>query len=148
MARPARRAAPACWATSATRVLLSFLVLLIVSTAASVIVLREVLISRIDDEVPERLTDDIDALQALAEGDPATGEPSKGLEQLFDAYLAARAPIADAAPATFVDDEPHASQSADSDLEPLGTALDDRPVAHQRTIRRPGRRPSFHRRAR
>ena len=32
------------------RVLLSFLVLLMLSTAASVIVLREVLLSRIDDE--------------------------------------------------------------------------------------------------
>ena len=58
-----------------TRVLLSFLVLLIVSTAASVIVLREVLISRIDDEVAEALADDIDELQDALRG---TGRPGHG----------------------------------------------------------------------
>ncbi len=111
-----------------TRVLLSFLVLLIVSTAASVIVLREVLISRIDDEVSETLADDIDELQDLSEGrvDPATGEPFEGqVGSIFDAYLASHSPIADSATVSFVEDERYASQSADPDLEPLVTALDE-----------------------
>lgn len=110
-----------------TRVLLSFLVLLILSTAASVIVLREVLISRIDDEVSEALTADIDELQALSEGrvDPATGEPFKGqIRRIFDAYLAAHSPVADSATVSWVGEEPYARQSGDIDLQPLLDALD------------------------
>src|SRR5687768_10431627 len=53
------------------RVLVSFLVLLVVSTAASLLVLREVLFSRLGTEVQERLTEQVDSLRLLSETDPA-----------------------------------------------------------------------------
>jgi two-component system, OmpR family, sensor kinase len=108
-----------------TRVLLSFLVLLTVSTAASVLVLREVLISRIDDEVGAALTEQIRELEELSADsvDPATGEPFRGVRQLFDAYLGSRSPVADSAKVAFVGDQPYAEQNADPDLQPLAAAL-------------------------
>ena len=126
-----RRAEPErmrAFAGMRTRVLLSFLVLLIVSTAASVIVLREVLTSRIDDEVSEALADDIQELQTLSEGraDGATGQPFKGqVGRIFDAYLASHSPLADSATVSWVGDEPYASQRAGADLAPLVDALDE-----------------------
>jgi two-component system OmpR family sensor kinase len=109
-----------------TRVLLSFLVLLTLSTAPSVIVLREVLISRIDDEVAAALTDDISALEALSRDgvDPNTGKPFAGkVSRLFDAYLAGHAPAPDAATVAFVGEEPYSEQSGDSSLAPLVASL-------------------------
>ena len=57
-----------------TRVLVSFLVLLTLSTAASLIVLRQVLVSRIGDEVSETLTEDISELEVISASgeDPST----------------------------------------------------------------------------
>ena len=109
-----------------TRVLISFLVLLIVSTTASVLVLREVLISRIDDEAAEALADDIADLEALFEGgvDPATGRAFNGqVTRLFDAFLATHSPAASTAAVAFAGDEAYAAQSADPSLEPLVDSL-------------------------
>ncbi len=109
-----------------TRVLVSFLVLLAVSTAASLVVLREVLISRIDDEAGESLAAEIAELQALSESgvDPATNRPFNGqLSRLFDAYLRGRAVDNDSAIVAFIGDAPYAEVAADEDLQPLISAL-------------------------
>jgi signal transduction histidine kinase len=88
-----------------TRVLVSFLVLLVASTAASLLVLREVLFSRIGGDVQERLTHQVDSLRVLtAEGDPATGEPFAGnLERVFDVYHELERPVEDGGLVTFID---------------------------------------------
>jgi signal transduction histidine kinase len=109
-----------------TRVLISFLILLTLSTAASVLVLREVLISRIDDEVGEALTEEISELGRFsAQGvDPATGESFEGdLRALFDAYLNSHSPEADSATLAFVGTEAYAEQRADPELQALAAAL-------------------------
>jgi two-component system OmpR family sensor kinase len=86
-------------------VLVSFLVLLVISTAASVLVLRQVLISRIGDEVETELTDEIDALRDLAQ----QGDASDDAEQLatvrglFLRFLEETPPPADSAFVTFID---------------------------------------------
>ena len=93
-----------------TRVLVSFLVLLTLSTAASLIVLRQVLVSRIGDEVSETLTEDVSELQAISAAgeDPQTGEPFNGdVGSVFDAFLRNRALAPDTAIVTFVGDEPY-----------------------------------------
>jgi signal transduction histidine kinase len=97
-----------------TRVLLSFLVLLILSTAASVFVLREVLISRIDDEVTEALTRDTDELGAVSrQGIDDAGRPFNGrLDRIFDAYLGQTTPAEGTAVVTFVNGEVHRKESA------------------------------------
>jgi signal transduction histidine kinase len=91
-----------------TRVLVSFLVLLVASTAASVLVLREVLIHRIDDEVTQALTRETDELGALVrEGkDPVTGGKFNGeLRRIFDAYLNQTQAAQGTAVVTMVDDQ-------------------------------------------
>ena len=89
-----------------TRVLVSFLILLVVSTAASLLVLREVLMARIGDEVQERLTEQVDELRELTElgADPATGQPLRGsLERTFTAFLNSERPVEDGSLTTFID---------------------------------------------
>jgi len=111
-----------------TRVLLSFLVLLTVSTAASLVVLREVLTSRIVDEVAESLTADVAELQGLSkEGvNPETGRPFNGqLSRLFDAFLDGRSVTRDSAIVAFIGETPYEETAADADLEPLVDALRD-----------------------
>jgi two-component system OmpR family sensor kinase len=79
-----------------TRVLVSFLALLVLSTAASVFVLREVLMSRIGDQVERQLTADVEPLQSLG------GRP---LAETFSVFLRRTPPPADGAFITFVDGE-------------------------------------------
>jgi two-component system OmpR family sensor kinase len=97
-----------------TRVLVSFLVLLIASTAASVLVLRQVLISRIDDEVAEALTRSTTELSQISQErrDPATGRPFNGdLRRIFDAYLARTAAAEGTAVVTLVGNETYENES-------------------------------------
>ena len=95
-----------------TRVLVSFLILLVVSTAASLLVLREVLFSRIGGEVQERLTAQVDELRLLTEEgvDPDTGEEFQGdLERAFTVFLDGERPIEDGVLETFINGEPFAA---------------------------------------
>lgn len=78
-----------------SRVLVSFLALLVLSTAASVLVLRQVLMSRISDQVRTELTQDLQALQELAAGQPDTGRPWPNIETLLAAFLDRQAPPSD-----------------------------------------------------
>ena len=105
-----------------TRVLISFLVLLTVSTAASVIVLRQVMVSRIGDEVTETLTEDVSELEIVSRGgtDPKTGGPFNGdVGNVFDAFLRDRALAPDTAIITFVSDEPYRVLTAEPEQRSL-----------------------------
>jgi signal transduction histidine kinase len=105
-----------------TRVLISFLVLLTLSTAASVIVLRQVLVSRIGDEVSETLTEDVSELELISRGgsDPATERPFNGdVGRVFDAFLRDRALAPDTAIITFVADEPYRVLTAEPEQRSL-----------------------------
>jgi two-component system OmpR family sensor kinase len=108
-----------------TRVLLSFLVLLTLATAASVIVLREVLISRIDDEVRDSLSQDVAELETLSQGgNPETGAPFRGVGEVFDAFLPGRILAPDTGLVTFVGADLYEPlQAPAQDLEPLVRAL-------------------------
>jgi two-component system OmpR family sensor kinase len=88
-----------------TRVLVSFLVLLVISTAASVLVLRQVLMSRIGDQVETELTDEVDALRDLAQGGDASadGEQLATVRGLFLRFLEETPPLPDSAFVTFID---------------------------------------------
>jgi two-component system OmpR family sensor kinase len=107
-----------------TRVLVSFIVLLLVSTAASIVVLREVLLSRIDEEVDRELTSDLAGLQTLSElGDPQTGQPFNGVEPLLDAFIRRNPPPVDGAFLGFTDGSLHTIRSAIPDDAEIATAL-------------------------
>ncbi len=88
-----------------TRVLISFLILLVVSTAASLLVLREVLFSRIGTEVQERLAEQVDNLRLLAIEDDFDGD----LERIFTAYLRRESPLEDGGLTAFIEGQEVAS---------------------------------------
>jgi two-component system OmpR family sensor kinase len=98
-------------------VLVSFLVLLVISTAASVLVLRQVLMSRIGDQVETELTDQIDALRDLARSEAAAdGQPLATVSGLFDRFFNQNPPLPDSALVAFIDGNPsHRSSQAPSD---------------------------------
>jgi two-component system, OmpR family, sensor kinase len=111
-----------------TRVLASFFILLVVSTAVSLLVLRHVLISRIDNDVRETLTAQVEPLRALAETgqDPATGEPIHGdLERIFSAYIEQERAPEGGFLLTFIGGEPNLAEPAGTqvpkELEKLAT---------------------------
>ncbi len=108
-----------------TRVLVSFLALLVVSTAASVIVLREVLISRIGDQVERELSRDLDSLRDLSQvGHPGDGTPFASVDGLFNAYLAQTSAPNDGALVTFVDGQRSDAKVADPDDAELVETFD------------------------
>jgi len=109
-----------------TRVLLSFLILLVISTAASVLVLRQVLLSRIGDQVRESLTQKVDEFSRLSSTgmDPRTGRSFNGrLESVFSAYLARTVPLDKGTLVTFVDGRSYKMRSADVGSSGLVAAL-------------------------
>lgn len=106
-----------------TRVLASFLVLLVVSTAASLFVLREVLFSRISDNVATELASQLEALTELEQGQPRTGAPWEDLESLFDEFLSRTSPPPAGAFGAFVGDTPYKI------LETLGDSPEEREEA-------------------
>jgi two-component system OmpR family sensor kinase len=109
-----------------TRVLVSFLALLVVSTAASVLVLREVLLSRIGDQVVRELTQEVDALQDLSEaGQPPTGRRFTSVQQLFDAYLVQTPAPFDGALVTFAGGRLYRVKVADPAQTQLGAAYSE-----------------------
>ena len=102
-----------------TRVLVSFFVLLIVSTAVSLLVLRQVLISRIGNDVRETLTAQVEPLRTIAATgrDPKTGKPLNGdLEQIFDSYLGQERAADDGFLATFIAGKPGQAEPADTQI--------------------------------
>jgi two-component system, OmpR family, sensor kinase len=99
-----------------TRVLVSFLALLVVSTAASVFVLREVLMSRIGDQVERQLTTDVGSLRSVS---------GQSLEQTFSAFLRRTPPPADGAFITFIDGQRTDVKVAGMAERALATEFDD-----------------------
>jgi len=107
-----------------TRVLVSFLVLLVVSTAASLFVLREVLLSRISDRVTNELAAELEPLEALEQGRPGGGRAWPSLESLFDAFLDTNSPPPAGAFGTFIGTTPYRSVPTDSRLPDAIAALE------------------------
>ncbi len=108
------------------RVLLSFLVLLVISTAASVLVLRQVLLSRIDDQVQNSLTEKVNAFSRLSASglDPRTNEPFRGrLDLVFTDYLKETVPLDKGALVTFIGGQQYRARSADPSVAGLPKAL-------------------------
>jgi two-component system, OmpR family, sensor kinase len=104
-----------------TRVLASFFILLVVSTAVSLLVLRQVLISRIGNDVRETLTAQVEPLRAIAATgrDPETGNPLNGnLEKIFASYLQQERAADDGFLATYIGGELHQAEPTDAQLPP------------------------------
>ena len=92
-ARPARRSPISRWrrfgASITTRLLVSYVVLLTVSTVLSLAVVRQILHIRVDEEVAELLVQEVSEFRRLVGGDdPSTGEPfGRDLKAIFDVFF-------------------------------------------------------------
>jgi two-component system OmpR family sensor kinase len=72
-----------------TRILVSYVVLLAVASLVSVLVVRQVLLVRLDDRIQSDLAQEVDEFQRLAGGvDPETGKRfGTDVKRIFDVYL-------------------------------------------------------------
>ncbi len=77
-----------------TRVLLAFVVLLALSTVSSLVLVRQILVVRVQDGITGELTQETQEFRRLASGnDPRTGEPfGTDLKAIYDVYFARNVP--------------------------------------------------------
>lgn len=75
------------------RILASYVLLLLIAGIISVLVVRQVLLVRLDDRVEEDLAQEVDEFRTLAEGiDPETGRRFSDVESIFGVYLQRNVP--------------------------------------------------------
>src|SRR5688500_2501065 len=93
-ARRRRRERPAVFAGARTRILAGLALLLAASTVASLLLLRDILLSRLDEEIDTTLTQEIAEFRRLAGGnDPRTGRPfGTVLRAVFDVFFQRNVP--------------------------------------------------------
>lgn len=89
------------------RLVASFLLLLVLAGAASVLVARQVLLIQLDKRIDEELVQETKELRRLASGNnPATGEPFAGdVRKIFRVFLERNVPSRHEALISFVDGE-------------------------------------------
>jgi len=87
------------------RMLVPFVALLTLATLGSVVVVRALLIHRLDERIDSDLTQEVRELRRLSTGnDPETGEPFAGdVKRIFEVFLRRNIPIRYEAQLTFVD---------------------------------------------
>ncbi len=90
------------------RVVIGYVALLAASLAISTIVTRQMLQARLDREIDQALTQEVEELRLLAEGtDPDTGEPfGDDAEAILGTFLSRSVPGDDEAFYTLLDGEP------------------------------------------
>ena len=89
-----------------TRVLLAFVILLALSTLASTLALRQILLARASERVDQALVQEVEEFRKLVKDgrNPLTGEPfGSDVESLFDVFLQRNVPSENEAIFTFVD---------------------------------------------
>jgi signal transduction histidine kinase len=86
-----------------------FIVVLALATAGSVILVRQVLVQRLDARIEAELIQEVDEVRRLAGGnDPETGEPFAGrVDRIFEVFLERNIPARHEALLTFVDGRLH-----------------------------------------
>lgn len=94
-----------------TRVVVSTIALLVLSTVLSVFVMRQVLLVRLDEEITDGLHQEVDEFRRLAGGnDPETGEPfGDDLRAIFDTFFSRNVPNEGEAILAFVQGRPYAT---------------------------------------
>jgi signal transduction histidine kinase len=97
-----------------------FIVVLALATVGSVILVRQVLIGRLDARIQSELVQEVNEVRRLAEGnDPATGEPfGQRVDRIFEVFLERNIPAQHEMLVTFIDGRVHGS-SPRHELPPL-----------------------------
>ena len=90
------------------RLLAGFILLLASATLASVFVVRQILLDRLDERIDRELVQEVDEVRALATGnDPETGRPFEGrVRRIFETFLERNIPSRNEAIVTIVDGRP------------------------------------------
>ena len=108
-----------------TRVLLAFVLLLALSTVASTLALRQILLARAGERVDQALVQEVREFRELVSGgrNPLTGEPfGADIEALFDVFLSRNVPSEGEEIFTFVDGEPYQSRPTGRTVHGCSTA--------------------------
>lgn len=86
-----------------------FIVVLALATAGSVVVVRQILVQRLDARIESELTQEVDEVRRLADGnDPATGEPFGGrVDRIFEVFIERNIPSPNEMLLTFIDGRLH-----------------------------------------
>lgn len=89
------------------RLLASFILLLVLATVGSVVVVRVILVNRVDQRIDSELEQEASEVRKLSRGsDPDTGRPFDGdVRRIFEVFLERNIPAPDEAQLTFVDGE-------------------------------------------
>lgn len=97
-----------------------FIVVLAIATVASVFIVRQVLVQRLDARIETELVQEVNEVRRLAEGnDPETGEPfGERLDRIFDVFLSRNIPARHEMFLTFIDGSLHGYRPA-REPEPL-----------------------------
>jgi two-component system, OmpR family, sensor kinase len=95
------------WSSIRVRIVVGYVLLLAAALAISILVTRQVLTGRLDREIDQALTQEVEELRSLATGnDPATGEPfGADAEAILDTFLRRNVPAANEAFYSFVGGE-------------------------------------------
>lgn len=91
------------------RVVVGYVALLAAALAVSTLVIRQVLLARLDDDIDRALVQEVEELRLLAGGtDPATGEPfGDDAQAILDTFLARSIPADNEAFYTLLDGAPY-----------------------------------------
>jgi two-component system, OmpR family, sensor kinase len=92
-----------------TRILASYIVLLTLSAVLSIVVIRQILVIRLDDRIQDAGQQEVAELERLLTvgRDPETDRPFAHPQRLFEVYLARNVPSSEEALFTFVDGKFH-----------------------------------------
>jgi two-component system, OmpR family, sensor kinase len=102
---PARPGRPRVFASTRSRMVAAYFVLLVLAGAVAVLGIRQVMLVRLDDRTEEALSQEVAEVQTLVTNgdDPETGEPFDSLRRAFDVYMDRNVPSPEEAFATFLD---------------------------------------------
>jgi two-component system OmpR family sensor kinase len=91
------------------RILVWYVLLLAAATVASVLVVRQVLLARLDERIDSDLTQETEELRRLSAGnDPETGEPfGNDVARILEVFLQRNVPSRNEAHLTFLDGRPY-----------------------------------------
>jgi two-component system, OmpR family, sensor kinase len=106
---------PGLFSSARARILASYLILLLFSTAVGTIVLREVLLARAGERVDDALVQETEEFRRLAADgrNPRTGEPfGDDVSAIFEVFLMRNVPGEREAYYTYVDGEPYEQRYA------------------------------------
>jgi signal transduction histidine kinase len=137
--RPSRARWPPRWPSSIrTRIVAGYVGVLVLATAASIVVARQVVVNRVDQRIDNELVQETDELRRLAGGnDPLTGEPfGQDVARIFEVFLQRNVPSRNEAFVTFVGGEPFLRSPRDV---PYRLDRDEELVARWSTLQQPDR---------